>query len=163
MVDTEPTIAPNGGSITITTSNPDAWYKALCVVYYEEVVESDPDTDSNWVHHKNNKDQVTETEIKFSNRKKDCAISITIKLYHTTGTILVQGATKSIERWHAHHYPGIQKLVEANMSQAHGSSVATENEKAREDESLSRKTCCQRNSLKLLYLEMKMEKLNTSR
>ena len=111
---TEPTIGVNGSSISIHTSNVEEWYKALAVLYYEEIEEDDKLIDTTWCENRNKVDNtlLTDTEIKYVSRRENQEMKVTMRLYHRTGTFLVQGAAKYIELWHSKHYPVLAELVQ---------------------------------------------------
>ena len=109
LVDSEPTLN-NGGSITFCTSKPMIWYQTFEVFYYQGVESDNPDIESHWNDNKNSEEALTDTSIKYTNNKHSPVVSVTITLYHKTGTILVQGSSPSLQIWLAQHYPKLQSI-----------------------------------------------------
>ena len=111
LTDSGPTplkVSSNGNCVTTHTSNPKEWYAVLSAFYHDEVEEDNPLVNSHWKDNPlhDETDELLDTQIKYSNKTiPQEEINITVKLYHTTGSLCVQGSADSIQRWRNTQFP----------------------------------------------------------
>ena len=122
-------VGGNGSSITINTSNTEEWYKAMSTYYYDNIDESHPTIDTTWNDNRTD-EKMLDTEVRYSNKSKANPMNLTMRLYHTTGTFLIQGAAKNITIWQTNHYPALLAIIEKQRKEAELVITSTESDVA---------------------------------
>ena len=104
IADAPAVLAPQSTCITFRASKPMKWWKLLATKYYDN---QDPEnTDCSW--HDGTGDpnnSIKETHVKFLDKKSELAWHFVI--FHSTGTINVQGRHKDLETWINNDYPSL--------------------------------------------------------
>ena len=95
-------VLKSGNCYHFATSNLKKWYDRFESYYYSNVKEDDNNEKVKW------DDRQTSTLIKYS--RGDRNLSITITLHNNTGTVMIQGSTKSLSIWIDEHYPELKNL-----------------------------------------------------
>ena len=93
-------VSANGNSATFHTAYPQKWYDALVIFYHDQVEENNPFIISHWTDSKSKDDEnkLLDTIIKYINKSnREDVLTLTITLYHTSGTLLVQGAAECVK------------------------------------------------------------------
>ena len=95
-------VLKGGTCYSFSTTNIPKWYQLFCTYYYDKVSDEDENETISW------DDQSASTMIKYA--RKDRSLSLTITL-HNSGTVMIQGAKKSLEIWWNEHYPELKSLM----------------------------------------------------
>ena len=102
---TEPSISANHNCSTLSTDNPQKWYRILSIFYYDMIDQDDSEVIAEW-----DVSNPDETIIKYSDKTEKTTFSL--KLYHKTGTICIQGNKNSTFIWKDTHYPKIMEMID---------------------------------------------------
>ena len=103
-------VSASGNNATFHTNYPQKWYETLGIFYHDRVEQNNPFIISHWTDSraKDDENKLLGTIIKYINKSNpEDVLTLTITLYHTSGTVLVQGAADCVKIWQLQHLPDL--------------------------------------------------------
>ena len=127
--DTSPVMKGSGSCYSFQTTNTKKWYDVFATYYFDNVEEDDQNELTSW-------DESNKKSVIIKYEQKNTNLSLTITIHRTTGTIMVQGAAKSLEIWINQHYPGMLNILKPPTTVADNkkTTMTTEEERTNEEQ-----------------------------